>query len=294
LNIYIVSGASSPVADFLLPKLLNAGGKVYALSRTPETQAQRYNDSVEWCNLTLLPDMILKAGYKTESITYIHLAPTTLLQEFVSKLRTVGINRIIAFSSTSRFTKVKSSSPKEIKLVTSLENMESWLERYSFDNNIKWTVFRPTMIYGNNRDRNITTLRRIIKKFPFFIIAGSGRGKRQPVHAMDLAQACLEVELNSKAYNKAYNLSGAEVLSFKEMLQALADKDGHKLRLLRFPGMLFKTGIRVLRIIPKYRFLTPAMVDRTEQDLVFSFHEASKDFGYSPCDFRHNIPDFLD
>ena len=48
---------------------------------------------------------------------------------------------------------------------------------------VGWTVLRPTMIYDEGRDANVTRLATLIEKFGFMPLAGSGAGQSQPVHA---------------------------------------------------------------------------------------------------------------
>jgi hypothetical protein len=56
---------------------------------------------------------------------------------------------------------------------------------------IAWTIFRPTLIYGCASDKNVTTIANFVRRFGFFPAVGRATGKRQPVHADDLAQACV-------------------------------------------------------------------------------------------------------
>jgi len=109
---------------------------------------------------------------------------------------------------------------------------------------------------------------------------------RQPVHAEDLALACVQAIGSENAANKAYNLSGGEVLSYRAMVERLFDGLGMRAVLIPVLLSLLRMCIVLLRISPRYRYLTTDMADRMRRDMVFSHEEASRDFGYSPGSFH--------
>ena len=80
---------------------------------------------------------------------------------------------------------------------------------------------RPTLIYGLGKVKNVREIAALIKRFGFFPIVGAGNGKRQPVHAEDLARACVSALLTETAANRAYNISGGEVLTYREMVNRI-------------------------------------------------------------------------
>ena len=62
------------------------------------------------------------------------------------------------------------------------------------------------MVYGCGMDKNIFSVAGFIRRFGCFIMAGEGNGCRQPVHADDLADACLKALHNEATYQQDYNL----------------------------------------------------------------------------------------
>src|SRR5215475_11899560 len=78
---------------------------------------------------------------------------------------------------------------------------------------IGWTILRPTLIYAEGRDTNITPLSRLICRFHFMPLVGGGPGLRQPVHAEDLAIAAISAASSDAAVNKFYSLPGPETVT---------------------------------------------------------------------------------
>jgi nucleoside-diphosphate-sugar epimerase len=68
------------------------------------------------------------------------------------------------------------------------------------------------------------------------------------VHADDLAKACLAVMDHSTTYEKAYNLSGGEILSYRDMIIRIFLSLKQKPILITIPLPLFRTVISLLKI----------------------------------------------
>lgn len=292
----IVSGASSPIGYFLLPRLIESHSRVIALSRlSSERRAHlslypgniNLSKYITWYQIDSMAGHI--ENIDTNASILIHLAPLWVMPNVISSLTKHNLTRIIAFGSTSLFTKTYSENQHEQDIVSQLKFGEEWLKQYCSENNIAWTLFRPTLVYGLGRDKSLTTIYRFIKRFGFIPMIGPGAGLRQPVHADDLAIACLSVLKNTNAYNKAYNLAGGETLSFRDMAQAVAEAAGTKLRVLRIPKSLVRIALSIAKIVPSYRHLNAEMLIRTEQNLAFDINDAVRDFGYAPRPFQGNI-----
>jgi nucleoside-diphosphate-sugar epimerase len=100
---------------------------------------------------------------------------------------------------------------------------------------IAYTIFRPTLIYGAGRDRNIADIARFVRRFGVFPILGKGIGLRQPVHAADLAEACLLAVDSSASFNRVYNLSGGETLTYRQMVERVFQAMGKRGRVVSLP-----------------------------------------------------------
>ncbi len=138
------------------------------------------------------------------------------------------------------------------------------------------------MIYGQGTDQNVSFIARVVRRCRFFPLAGRGSGLRQPVHAEDLASACLAVLDNPRTFAKSYDLSGGEILSYREMVERVFQGLGLAPRILTVPVPVLRWFIRVIRILPRFRKLTPEMASRMNMDLCFDHAEATSDFQFTP------------
>ena len=278
--VVFLTGRTSVIGPLLMPLLLAQGLQVHALGRKPLAKAD-YRPGLHWSPLNLADPLQSLPGVSAGTV--IHTASLWLLPGWLEKFHACGVRRVIAFSSTSRFTKQASASPYELEVVNKLIAAEDHLVAECERLGVAWTIFRPTLIYGGTSgDRNVADIARLIRKLGFFPLFGSAGGLRQPVSAADLAQACVQSLAAPASYNKAYNLSGGETLTYVDMVKRIFETLGRKPRYVRIPLTAFRLAVKLARLHPRFAHLTPDMALRMEADLVFDHTDATRDFGYRP------------
>jgi nucleoside-diphosphate-sugar epimerase len=213
------------------------------------------------------------------------VAPIWVLPDYFPLIEASGARRVVALSSTSRFTKVGSGDTAENAIAAKLIDAEARVQAWAEGRGIEWVVLRPTLIYGQGRDKNISEMARFIRRFGFFPLLGSAQGLRQPIHAEDVAAACVAALQTPGAANRAYNLSGGETLAYREMVARVFAALGRPARLVTVPLWAFRLAVAMLRRLPRYRHWSAAMAERMNRDLVFDHAEAARDFGFKPRGF---------
>lgn len=284
-----VLGASSLAGRCVLRLLSTAGTPVAAYSR----QAQPCDDSgVDW--------LLLPAAASEQPISHDHaamtpywicVAPIWVLPDYFSLIESGGARRVAALSSTSRFTKVDSDDATENAVAAKLIESESRFRAWAESRGIEWVILRPTLIYGLGRDKNISEMARFIRRFGFFPLLGRAQGLRQPIHAEDVAAACVAALQAPDAANRAYNLSGGETLTYRDMAARVFAPLGRPPRLPSIPLWLFRLAVAILRVLPRYRHGSAAMAKRMNRDLVFDHAEAASDLGFRPRGFALTAED---
>ncbi len=218
---------------------------------------------------------------------WVHAGLLTLVLPSLESAKRAGVKRLISFSSTSVFTKVDSSNDAERALIKRIRDEEAAIEVYGEKSSIAWTIFRPTLIYGRGMDKNISFIMKVIQYMGFFPLVGDGSALRQPVHADDLALAVLEVLTQESAFERAYNLSGGETLTYKEMVGRIFASLHKAPRVICINPFIYKYAIIIIKkIMPRYAFVQTSMVDRMAIDMVFDHADATRDFNYAPRNFH--------
>jgi len=276
-------GATSLVGKCLIPLLINSGARVFAFSRQ---SIEPVGDGVAWRNLS---DSL---SANTDHLDYwICVAPIWVLPEHFPLLEASGSRRVVVLSSTSRFTKVGSGDMAETAVAGRLIEAEDRFVGWAESRGIEFVILRPTLIYGLGQDKNISEIACFIRRFGFFPVFGRAEGLRQPIHAEDVATVCVSALQAPGAANRAYNISGGETLTYREMVARVFAARGHRPRLLTVPLWAFRLAVIMLRCLPRYWQWSAAMAERMNQDLVFDHADAARDFGFKPRGFALAVED---
>ena len=75
------------------------------------------------------------------------LAPIWTVAPVIDQLADLGVERLVSFSSTSRFTKAASPDPAEREVADRLARSETRLIESCERRGVAWTLLRPTLIY---------------------------------------------------------------------------------------------------------------------------------------------------
>src|SRR3954453_2004321 len=177
----LVVGGTGLVGGYIVEHLVRRGERPCVLSRSVRQQRR---EDVDWLQGDLeKPDPPNWPAFATLYCT----ADAILLAEALPRFFSPSLRRVVAFSSTSVITKQDSEVAAERDTIRKLADAEQRIAAACQQHDIGWTILRPTLIYAEGRDTNITPLSRLISRFGFMPLVGGGPGLRQPVHAEDLA-----------------------------------------------------------------------------------------------------------
>jgi nucleoside-diphosphate-sugar epimerase len=272
----LVIGGSGLVGGYIVEHLVKCGQRPLALSR-----AARSDAAVAWYRGDLhRADALQFPPFATLFCT----TDAALLAEALPHLIHPGLKRVVAFSSTSVITKQDTEVPSERAMVRRLAAAERQISDICEQHGIGWTILRPTLIYAEGRDTNITPLSRLIRKFGFMPLVGGGPGLRQPVHAEDLAIAAIAAANTDAAASKFYSLPGPETVTYREMIGRVFDGLGMPRRFLSVPAWLWRVAF--VAINPLYPGANVAMGIRMMKDMTFDSAPAKKDLAWNPRGFK--------
>ena len=272
----LVVGATGLVGGYIVEHLIRGGQRPFALSRS-----QRSTVGVDWFQGDLeKPETLRLPPFATLYCT----ANAVLASAALPHLFNPSLRRVVVFSSTSVITKRDSEILAERETLKKLAEAEQQIAALCEENKIGWTILRPTLIYAEGRDRNITPLSKLIRRFGFMPLVGGGPGLRQPVHAEDLAIGSISAASSAIAIDKFYSLPGGETLTYKEMIGRIFDGLRVPRRTLSVPPFLWKAAFVIVK--PLFPGANSAMGTRMMKDMVFDSTPAARDFGWKPRMFN--------
>ncbi|HEV7491946.1 MAG TPA: NAD-dependent epimerase/dehydratase family protein, partial [Rhodanobacteraceae bacterium] len=179
----LVFGASGAIGRFLVPRLLAAGHAVIAVSRISRTSAAR---NLQWI-VGDLPDRV-PALPRFDVI--FSLGPLDAFARWFADSSEIRA-RVIAIGSLSAQTKEYSADPHERDLAARLVAAEAILAAATEHRACAVTTLRASLIYGAGLDLSLTPFVNFARRWRVFPRLMGAHGLRQPVHADDLADACI-------------------------------------------------------------------------------------------------------
>jgi uncharacterized protein YbjT (DUF2867 family) len=272
----LVLGGAGLVGGYILEHLVRAGERPLALSRSPQSRPD-----ADWYRGDLKkPEALRFPPFATLYCT----ADATLLPAALPHLVNPSLKRAVVFSSTSVITKLDSDVVAERETLRALADAEQKIAAACEQNNVVWTILRPTLIYAEGRDTNITPLSQLVRRFGVMPLVGGAPGLRQPVHAEDLAIGAISAAVSDAAANKIYSLPGGETLSYQEMVGRIFDGLRKPRRTVSIPVPLWRALFLFAK--PLFPSANVAMGTRMMKDMIFDAAPAVCDFGWNPRAFN--------
>jgi nucleoside-diphosphate-sugar epimerase len=268
----LVFGASGAVGRHLLQQA-GAAYRLIAVSRAPPADAS---------GATWLRADLTDARFAWPAVDgALSLGPLDAFVGWLARYPHTRLRRIVALSSMSAESKRASPDPAERALAARLVAAEDALHELAAARAIACTVFRPTLIYGAGNDRSLAPIVRFLRRWRVLPLPLGACGLRQPVHAADLAAACLAVLERPLTHGKTYPLGGGERLRFDALLLRLRAAVPGFVLPVPLPIPLLRLAARCWRGAP-----AGAAFARLREPLIADNDAAARDFGYAPRPFR--------
>lgn len=196
-----------------------------------------------------------------------------------------NVKRAILVHTTGIYSNFKYASQ-------SYKNIEKRVAEMTADPNCptEVTILRPTMIYGDLCDSNMSKFIKMIDKFRAMPVINGGRSLIQPVNARDLGKAFYSVLMSpEKTAGKAYDLSGEKPLQMIEVFKMISDKLNKKTTFVSVP---LGFGVFLARVAKLFTFGKVDYIEKVQrmaEDRSYSHEEAKSDFNYRPMSFEEGI-----
>jgi uncharacterized protein YbjT (DUF2867 family) len=198
--------------------------------------------------------------------------------DIVAAAEQAGIGRAV-FVSTTAVTTTLSPASKRVRLAA---------EQRIAASGLTWTVLRPTMIYGDPGDRNLSRLLPLLRRAPVLPVPGAAR-LQQPVHAADVADAVLTAAGRPAAAGRIYDVAGPEPLMFTELLRAAARAVASRTRFVPVPLAPVVAAARGYELLSSNPRISVEQLRRLAEDKAFSIDDAARDLGFAPRSFADGI-----
>ena len=280
-----VTGATGFTGSRVVPLLLKNGFEVRCLYRASSDRSALMSfvsaqENIEWALGDVSDSESLTSAMQgTDALVNIASIGFGHAASIVRAAKDAGIQRAIFISTTAIFTQLNASS-KKVRVAAELAVETSGL---------KYTILRPTMIYGSPRDRNMWRLIKFMRLSPIVPIFGDGRCLQQPIFVDDVASAVAASLKTEASVNKSYNIAGKEPVTYNEVIDTIAMHMNKRIWKLHVPS---KPVVTMLSLFEKIRFPFPIKAEqvlRLNENKNFSYEDARNDLGFDPKSFSEGI-----
>ena len=204
----------------------------------------------------------------------LNIAPIFLAPHVVKLCHKTGIKRALFISSARKYSKLYTEQAHQIA------ECEKSIEQSDID----YIILRPTMIFGDPRERNITALIRYIKRYHIIPLPNRGMARVQPLLVDDLIDLIMNLLKQDEMGNRSYDIAGENSLTTYEMFSLISSEIATKSFLIRLPEWLTRNMVGIFSALPvsqrHVRQFLAFIEDRT-----VNISPAIEDLGFTPHDF---------
>jgi uncharacterized protein YbjT (DUF2867 family) len=274
----LLTGATGLLGGELLELLLARGHKTRCLLRPDSPHASRLAGK----RVKILrgdaarEEDLYKALGDTDAL--LHVAGIEYSPPVVRAAQRAGVGRILIVGSTSAHSAYAFRSSPKLRM-----------EELVRASGLAWTIVRPSMIYGSERDRNVHRLLRFLDRSPVFPVFGPGTNLWQPVYHEDCARGVFEALERPSSVGRTYDLPGAEPLSYLDLVKTSAEALGRRPRIVKLPLEPIR---RALVAAERLRLPLPidsGQVTRLREDKAYPYESARQDLDYAPRPFSEGV-----
>jgi uncharacterized protein YbjT (DUF2867 family) len=251
----VVTGAFSYSGSHIAQRLLDSGRKVRTLTFHPdrahrlqahvEALAYRFDDppalahSLEGVS-TLYNTFWVR--FDRGQTSFANAIETSRMLFFAAKR--AGVDRIVHVSITNP--SIGSPLP--------YFRGKSLVEYALAQSGVPYSIVRPTLLFGGERDVLANNIAWILRQMPAFALPGSGAYPVQPVHVDDLARICIDAAGSS--HDLVIDAAGPETMRFSCLVALVRTAVNARSPIVRLPPRLMTAAARALGLLVRDVVLT--------------------------------------
>lgn len=276
----LVAGGTGFTGGYTVPLLAGRGYRLRCLVRRDSGARSLEGPRVETVRGDLDAPASLAAAFDgVSSLISLVGLHTGQAAPLVTAAVAAGVRRAVFVSSTSIFTRPETATK------TFLLEAEGRIR----DSGLDYTIIRPTMVYGADRDRNISRLIRYLARWPVLFIPGSGRFLVQPIFVEDVARAVVDAFSATEASGRCYNIAGRAPLTFNDLVDTILTILNRRRLKVHLPVGSLIAACRWIEGRGGSFFVRSDQIERLNEDKSFCYDEAARDFCFSPVSFETGV-----
>ena len=274
----LLTGATGLLGGAILELLLARGHETRCLVRADSPNASRLDGhrvEILHGDAAREEDLYRALG---DADALLHVAGIEYAPPVIRAAGRAGVDRVLIVGSTSAHSAYAFRSGPKLRM-----------EELVRGSGLAWTILRPSMIYGSERDKNVHRLLRFLDRSPVFPVFGPGMNLWQPVYHEDCARGVLEALERPASVRRSYDLPGAEPLAYLDLVKTAAAALGRSPRIVRLPIEPVRLALAAAERLRLPLPFDSDQVMRLREDIAYPYERARRDLDYAPRPFGAGV-----
>ena len=291
----LITGASGAMGSVLARKLHEKGEKIRACVMPGDPFVSRIENicyDIRYADISRNSDV---AGICNGIKTVYHLAAVIISKDdsIFERVNVNGTRNLMEEASSANvghFIYISSASVV-YPFPTPYSLSKRKAEEIVNNSPVKYTIIRPTLVYGKIGGQEFDMYLSYLKKFPIVPFIGSGKALKSPVFVEDIIWGLIALNNKEKIYGKVNNFCGDEQLSmldFSRLCLKLLGIPGKPIVFL--PVWLCKFIAVIMEMFMKNPPLKWQVIAGIIQDANLNPDSAKKELGYNPAKVSERLP----
>lgn len=199
-------------------------------------------------------------------------------ENLVAAARKAGVKRLVVMSGLGT-----QPAPPDTYMAT------RWrLEEAVRQSGIPFVILQPSVLFGDGA-AFVTALADLIRRFPAVPALGRPDLLFQPLWIGDLTRCLDQAGGDDSVLGRAIALGGAEQLTFRAILETIAEAEKRKRLILPLPLGVARLQARLMTAVLPRPPLTPAALELFAFDNATALDAVDRAFGFHPRGFREHL-----
>ena len=254
----LVAGGTGFIGSHLCRALADGGHEVTAMSRSPsETPA-----GVEFAagDVTAFDSVAPTVDGHDAVVNLVALSPLVeptggnVMHDRIHRAGTENLVRAAAEGGADRFVQM-SALGADPDGDTAYIRAKGDAEAAVRESDLNWTVFRPSVVFGEGGEF-VSFTKRLKKLFaplvPVYPLPGGGQTRFQPIHVEDLVPMLVAAVESDDHVGETYEVGGPETLTLRDVTTLVYEAEQKNITIVPLPMPLARIGLGVLGAVPGF------------------------------------------
>ena len=254
----LVAGGTGFIGSYLCRALADGGHEVTALSRSPGDPPEGVESATG--DVTDYDSIAGAVDGQDAVVNLVALSPLfepkggNVMHDRIHRGGTKNLVRAAEDGGVERFVQL-SALGADANGDTAYIRAKGEAEAIVRDSGLDWTIFRPSVVFGEGGEF-VSFTKRLKGMFapgvPLYPLPGGGKTRFQPIHVEDLVPMLVAALEGDEHVGETYEIGGPETLTLREVTDLVYEAEEKGVTIVPLPMPLARIGLSVLGAVPGF------------------------------------------